>query len=380
VFTRTGTTWTQQTKFTPTNHGTNFGTSVSLDGDTALISASFENKNQGSAYVFTRTNTTTWTQQAKLLASDGASMDFFGYSVSLSGDTTIIGSGGGVYVFTRTDTIWTQQTKLLTSETNLYTNFYVSLDGDTALIGTSEDLVFAFIRTDTTWALEQQLLVSDSTSRFGCSVSLDNDTALIGALKAEGNENNAGAAYIFTRSGTTWMQQGKIFAVEGVAGQYFGSSVSLDENTALIAASFWLNTNNSAYIFTIGGENTSPVAGFTWIPTTPSINQQITFDASSSSDFDGFITVYEWDWNADGTYEDSQSIPTATYSWTQVGNYSVTLRVTDDGGTTNTKTITIPIGSEGGNDDTDHNGTPGFQAILLIAAIYATLIMLRRKK
>ena len=380
VFTRTGTTWTQQAKLiTASDGGANFGSSVSLDGNTALISASFENKNQGSAYVFIRTGTT-WTQEAKLRASDGASMDFFGWSVSLSRDTALIGAGYGVYVFTRTGANWTQQAKLLTSEIDGYSNLYISLDDNTALIGTSEGLAYVLTRTGTTWALQQQLLASDSSLRFGCSVSLSGDTALIGALAANGNEDGSGASYVFIRSGVTWAQQTKLIASDGAAGDYFGSSVSLDGNTALIAASFWLKANNSVYVFTKSGEDIPPVANFSWTPVTPTINQQITFDASVSNDSDGFITLYDWDWNADGTYEDSHAIPTVTHSWTQAGTYPVTVRATDDDGASNTKTLTIPISSGSGNGDTDNNGTPGFQAILLISAICVALIILRRKK
>ena len=378
VFIRNGTTWIQQAKLTVTSDGAaNFGSSVSLEGNTALISASFDNKNHGSAYVFTRTGTT-WTQEAKLLASDGASMDFFGWSVSLSGDTALVGAGYGAYVFTRTGTAWTQEAKLLASEIDGYSNLYVSLYDNIALIGTSEGVAYVLTRTGTTWTLQQQLLASDSASRFGCSVSLSGGTALIGALAANGNEGSSGASYVFIRSGVTWAQQAKLVASDGAAGDYFGASVSLDRNTALIGASFWLKANTSAYVFTKSGEDTPPVAGFTWTPAAPAINQTITFNASTSYDSDGFITLYDWDWNADGTYEDSYAIPTVTHSWIQAGIYPVTVRVTDDGGVSNTKTLPIPISSE--DDDADNNGTPGFQAILFIAAVCVALLLLRKKK
>jgi hypothetical protein len=126
--------------------GDAFGLSVFLSGDTALIGAPCNDDNTGSAYVFTRTGTT-WTQQAKLLASDGEAGDGFGFSVSLDGDTALIGAplnngsgvldSGSAYVFTRTGTTWTQQTKLLASdqaEMDLF-GYSVSLGGDTALIG-----------------------------------------------------------------------------------------------------------------------------------------------------------------------------------------------------------------------------------------------------
>ena len=109
--------------------GDNFGCYVSLSGDTALVGAWLDGDNgyhSGSAYVFTRTGTT-WTQQAKLLASDGEEDDLFGWSVSLDNDTALIGAywdddngddSGSAYVFTRKGTTWTQQAKLLASDGN----------------------------------------------------------------------------------------------------------------------------------------------------------------------------------------------------------------------------------------------------------------------
>ncbi|HVQ00042.1 MAG TPA: FG-GAP repeat protein, partial [Candidatus Thermoplasmatota archaeon] len=123
-----------------------FGDSVSLAGDTALIGVYRDDDNgnfSGSAYVFT-SNGTTWTQQAKLLASDGETMDYFGYSVSVDGNTALIGayndnSKGSAYVFTRNGTTWTQQQKLQASDGTIYDwfGYSVSLAGDTALIGAS---------------------------------------------------------------------------------------------------------------------------------------------------------------------------------------------------------------------------------------------------
>jgi len=86
-----------------------------------------------------------------------------------------------------------------------------------------------------------------------------------------------------------------------------------------------------------------PTADFTWEPENPTQGQTITFDASTSHDPDGYITLYEWDWNNDGVYEESHTSPTATYSWSDVGNYPVTLQVTDNESTTDTITKTITV-------------------------------------
>ena len=280
VFTRTGTTWTKQQKLLASDGtaGDVFGYSVSLNGNTALIGAAGDDGNQaysGSAYVFTRTGTT-WTQQAKLLASDGWKYGGFGWSVSLSGDTALIGvpwdhdngaNSGSAYVFTRTGTSWTQQTKLLASDGAAEDIFgvSVSLSGDTVLIGADGyafspsglGSAYVFIRTGTTWTQQAKFLASDGAAgdEFGWSVSLSGDTALIGACYDDDNGGASGSAYVFTRTSTTWTQQQKLISSDGGVGSRFGYSVSLDGDTALIGAYYETDyeTHGSAYVFTRTG-------------------------------------------------------------------------------------------------------------------------------
>jgi hypothetical protein len=274
--------WTEKQKLLASDAaaGDYFGVSVSLDGDTALIGARYDDDtgvSSGSAYVFTRTGTT-WTQQAKLFASDGAADDQFGWSVSLSGDTALIGaawdddngvSSGSAYVFTRIGTTWTQQAKLLASDGTAQDRFggSVSLSGDTALIGAAWDddkgvdsgSAYVFTRTSTTWTQQAKLLASDAAAGdyFGVSVSLDGDTALIGAYKDDDKGFDSGSAYVFTRTSTTWTQQAKLLASDAAAENYFGWSVSLSGDTALIGAPLAGNNGaGSAYVFTRTGDTT----------------------------------------------------------------------------------------------------------------------------
>jgi hypothetical protein len=217
MFIRTGTTWTQQQKLlAPDATCHHFGCSVALDDDTAIIGAErsdYYGDESGSAYIFTRTGTT-WTQQARLLASDSAEGEYFGHSVSLDGDTALIGAigiflvgPGSAYVFTRTGSIWTQQQKLLGSDAALGDDFgwSVSLEGDTALIGAHiEDdwngSAYMFTRTGTTWT-EQQKLHSSNGITFGSSVALDGRTALIGASEDDDNGYSSGSVYVFIKEG-----------------------------------------------------------------------------------------------------------------------------------------------------------------------------------
>lgn len=361
VFTRSGTTWTQQAKLLASDGELNeyFGTSVSMDGDTALIGAYWDDDNgdySGSAYVFTRSGTT-WSEQAKLLASDGVEEDQFGISVSLSGDSALIGSyanaAGSAYVFTRSGTTWTQQAKLLASDGEIRDEFgiSVSLDGDSALIGAWLDddnghwsgSAYVFTRSGTTWTQQAKLLASDGATDdyFGVSVSINGDRALIGAYWDNDNGDYSGSAYIFTRTGTMWTQEAKLLALDGAPGAMFGKAVSIQAETALISVRYD-SQRGCAYVFR-KSPNQPPNADFSWLPETPATNESINFDASSSSDPDGSITLYEWDWNNDGVYEEAHPTPLATHTWENTGNYSVTVQVTDNAGATGSLTKTVPV-------------------------------------
>ena len=266
--------WTETQKLLPSN-GTaevEFGFSVSLSGNTALIGEPFDDSYKGAAYVFINTGDT-WAQQAKLLASDAIYWCRFGNSVYLAGDTAIIGApsdddngniSGSAYIFTRNGTIWTQQAKLLALDGAAGDRFgcSVSLYNNTALIGAYGDdnngedsgSAYVFTRTNNTWTQQAKLLASDGESHdfFGDSVSLSADTALIGA-PGYYYPYKTGYSYVFTRSETTWIQQGKLLAPDGEEVDLFGDSVVLAGDTALIGATADDDNGHnsgSVYVFT----------------------------------------------------------------------------------------------------------------------------------
>ena len=127
-----------------------------------------------------------------------------------------------------------------------------------------------------------------------------------------------------------------------------------------------------------GRENKPPRAGFTWAPSHPEPNQEVTFNASASNDPDGSITLYEWDWNNDGVYEESSFTPIATYSWSQAGSHPVTVRVTDNSSVTATVTKTVIL--ESGNDNTENKGTPGFELVFVLYAIAVAILLWSKKR
>ncbi|MCI5145605.1 MAG: hypothetical protein D3923_08745 [Candidatus Electrothrix sp. AR3] len=283
AFTRSGTDWSLQQKFTAldgTAHD-RFAGSVSIDGDTIVIGAANDDekgRSSGSAYVFTRTGET-WTQQEKLVAYDASNYDNFGTSVSVDSDTIAVGAwaddsaSGSVYVFTRSGTGWNLQQKIIANDAASEDRFggAVSLSQDTVLIGSHGNdengnyagAAYVFLRSDSTWNIQQKI-VGDPGTGFGRSVSLSGDTAVIGSPSSDDYGKDSGAAYVFTRSGEIWTEQRRLIASDGAAGDIFGgysnSIVSVDSNnTILIGSLFNDNVNGinagAAYMFDFDSEN-----------------------------------------------------------------------------------------------------------------------------
>ena len=290
VFTRSGTTWSQQARLTAADGSDRdwFGVRVAIEGDTAVVPADADDSDvngvdSGSVYVFTRSGTT-WTQQAKLTASDGAAVDLFGYSVALSGDTVLIGArfddddvngvdSGSVYVFTRCGTTWSQQAKLTAADGEAGDEFgySVALSGDTAVItanaddsdanGVDSGSAYVFTRSGSDWSQQAKLTAADGEAGdlFGVRVALSGDTALIGSRLDDDDANgiDSGSAYIFARSEGSWSQQAKLTAADGGAGDWFGYTVALTDDTALIGAGRHDGDNGvdsgSAYVFKRSG-------------------------------------------------------------------------------------------------------------------------------
>jgi hypothetical protein len=274
VFVRSGTTWSEQTRLQASDRAENwaFGIGVAIDGDTALVGAYGADNLRGAAYVFVRAGTT-WSEQAKLVASDGASGDGFGASVSLDRDTAVIGTLTVAYVFVRNGTTWSEQKKLApTTPATEHAGTSVSVSADTAVIGRLSDTVggklyqgavYIFARSGTTWSEQPRLLASDgaASDHFGSSVVVAGDNIVVGANgDSVGPVLEAGSAYLFTRSGATWTEQPKIVAADGQTGDSFGDSVALDGDTVLIGAAqvdgpapLGNRAEGRAYVFRIPG-------------------------------------------------------------------------------------------------------------------------------
>ena len=320
VFVRDGTSWSQQAYLKASNTGAadNFGCSVAISGDTLVVGASYEDsnasgvdgnqtddsaENAGAAYVFTRSGAT-WSQQAYLKASNTDAGDYFGYSVAVSGDTLVVGAfgeasnasgvdgnqsdnsayiSGAAYVFTRSGTTWSQQAYLKASNTGEFDKFggSVAISGETLVVGANGEAsnatgvngnqtddsaenagaAYVFVRSGMSWVQEAYLKASntDWEDFFGETVAIYGDTVVVGAVgedswgrgvngdESNNSATNSGAAYVFTRSGTSWSQPAYmqyLKASNTEANDSFGKSLAVSEDTVVVGA-LWEASNAS---------------------------------------------------------------------------------------------------------------------------------------
>lgn len=254
VFVRTGSTWTQQQKLTGGTAGDQFGISVAISSDTSLVGAFGDSTYRGAAYVFTRSGST-WTEQQKLTASDGVANDDFGWSVSLDGDSAVVGSPrddssrGSVFAFVRSGGIWTQQQKLTAGDGTSLDQFgsSVEIDGASIIAGAVNDesggsvvgSAYIFTRSGSFWSEQQKLSALNGTAgdQFGASVSISGNVAIVGSSGDDnGSVSDAGSAVIFVRAGSSWSQTQILTASDGSEGDSFGSNVSLDGRYTIVGS------------------------------------------------------------------------------------------------------------------------------------------------
>ncbi|MFH0900458.1 MAG: cadherin-like beta sandwich domain-containing protein [Pseudomonadota bacterium] len=309
IFRRSGTTWTQEAYLKPSNAEASdyFGHRVSLAGDTLAVGAYGEDsaatgvwgdgadnsaQSSGAVYVFRRSGST-WTQEAYIKASNTEAQDFFGSSVSLSGNTLAVGAygedssakgidgnpdddssqgSGAVYIFRRSGTTWTQEAYVKASNTAASDEFghSVSLSEDSLAVGApfedssakgvggseadngagNSGAVYVFRRNGAVWAQEAYVKASNTqaSDHFGQSVSLAGNALAIGAegedsaaTAVNGNQDDnaatdSGAVYVFRHNGTAWAQEAYVKATNTETTDEFGFSLCLSEETLAVGS------------------------------------------------------------------------------------------------------------------------------------------------
>ena len=245
-----------------------FGYSIDVVGDTLVIGSHGDDDDQGSAYVFARAFGT-WTQIAKLTASDGDDADHFGLSVALSGNTIIVGSpwSEAAYVFVEPSDGWTNATEIakLTASDGAAGDYFgqsVSIDGDTVMVGSYNDddngadsgSAYVFVKPDTGWANATEtakLTSSDGAANdyFGHAVAVSGDTAVVGAYE---HDSSKGATYVFVKPSDGWSgatETAKLTASDGFILGYLGYSVAIDGDTVMAGAHTDQGTRGAVYAF-----------------------------------------------------------------------------------------------------------------------------------
>ena len=258
-----------------------FGEVVSLSEDLMLVGARFDDDNganAGAAYIFRfDPDTSQWVEEQKLLASDGAFGDFFGRSVAVLGDVVVIGADGHddacrddpvcnsgaayVFRFNPETSQWVEEQKLLASDAAWQDSFgeSVAISDEAALIGANGDgpgsaYVFRFDPKTSTWVQEQKLLPSGGQpEQFGRAAAIDGDIAVIGSPFADAGGPSSGAAYVFRYDPKTsqWSQQAMLVPDPGPWTAFFGRSVAIDNEMAVIGAHGEDQQRGAAYVFDV---------------------------------------------------------------------------------------------------------------------------------
>ena len=361
VFTRSGTEWRQQAYLKASNTDSNdlFGLSLAISGDTLVVGTRSEDSNAtgvngdqsdnsavqaGAAYVFTRSGAV-WSQQAYLKASNTDTNDRFGFSVTISGDTLVVGAdgedsnatgingdqsnnsagdAGAAYVFTRNGTKWSQQAylKASNSDGNDLFGHAVAISGDTLVVGANGEhssatgvngdendnsaegagAAYVFTRSGKQWSQQAYLKASnnDILDQFGFSVTISGDTVVVSAdledsnatgINGDQSDNSlvgAGAAYVFTRSGTQWSQQAYLKASNTGAGDDFGGAMAISGDTLLVGA--YPEDSNATGTNGDQGDNSSTNSGAAYVfrRSGTTWRQQAYLKASNTDAIDGF--------------------------------------------------------------------------------------------
>jgi hypothetical protein len=268
-----------------TTSGMEFGGAVSLSGDTLAVGACFKSDVAplgGSVYVLDRVGGL-WVESAELRPSDTAVFDYFGCSISLSGDRLLVGStgrddattnAGAAYMYERQSGVWVETAKLTASDAALQGAFgsSVALDGDRAVIGARNNSLafvpgaaYVFELQGGAW-VETAKLTSGITSEdwFGYAVALSGDRALIGApLEDAPPLDRSGAAYVYDLQGAAWVQTARLVASDPGDLDRLGLSVALDGGVA-VAGAYWdavpTLDAGSVYVFELAGSSWSETA------------------------------------------------------------------------------------------------------------------------
>jgi hypothetical protein len=329
--------WGQVTKLTASDAaaGDDFGGAVAISGDYAIVGAYYDDddgNDSGSAYIFYKNQggTDNWGQLKKLKPSDGATDKIFGWSVAISGDYAVVGAkydsdggsaAGAAYIFYKDQDgadNWGQLKKLTASDaaaSDLF-GWSVAISGDYVVVGAFYDddagansgSAYIFYKNKdgaNNWGQLKKLTASDAAAgdNFGCSAAISGDYAVVGAKNDDDDGSESGSAYIFYKDqggADNWGQLKKLTASDAAASDYFGRSVSISGDYAVVGAyndDDAGSDSGSAYIFDKdqGGANN-------WGQVT-----KLTADDAATEDYFGGSVSISGDYAVVGAYDDDDA-------------------------------------------------------------------------
>ena len=330
VFHFNGSAWVEQQKLLASDGaaGDTFGRRVAISGNCIMIESPFDQdcgSETGAVYAF-RFNGSSWVQEQKIVASDCASEDVFGYDIAISGDTAVIttpydndygSKTGSAYVFQFNGSSWVEQQKLLAWDHSSYDHFgrFAAIQGDTIVVGSAYDddnghnsgSVYVFHFNGSSWVQEQKLLASDGASgdHFGWSGGISGDSLVIGANWDDDSGTDSGSAYVFHFNGSSWAEQQKLLASDGAAGDKFASAgLEISGDTIAVTSVYdddYGESTGSAYVFQFNGSS--------WVE-----EQKLLASDAAAGDHFGSVAIHgetivigAWAWEDDDSGTDSGS-------------------------------------------------------------------------
>ncbi|MFO0914559.1 MAG: Ig-like domain-containing protein [Pirellulales bacterium] len=242
--------------------GANFGYAVAIQGNWAFVGARLADtvpaNDAGAVYVF-QFNGTQWVQTQKLVASDAGFGERFGWSLDAQGSTLVVGApldtgagidAGAAYVYRLNGSTWSEAAKVVGADTGARDQFGtdVGVDGGWIVVSSRFDddkatdagAIYLFEDTGASIVQRQKLTAADGQlgDQFGKTVDISGRWVVVGATEDDDAGLGAGSAYVFERIGTTWSQSAKLIGSRDTIADDFGSAVSIDGDTLIVAARF----------------------------------------------------------------------------------------------------------------------------------------------